>query len=105
MTSSPTRPVNDWVGISLMKSAETEAAVDLVGDEMPDARVSDRDCFYKIERPKSLAFDMTKVGDRLGRTLDTDTFLVNMSTYYGRIVISDGMVEIFSEILPDRFRD
>jgi MmoB/DmpM family len=93
------------VGISLMVSAETEAAVELVREEMPDAAVGFRGCYYKIERDGALDFDMVKLGDRLGRDIDTDIFLVSMSSYYGRIVVSDNHVTIYSEIRPDRFRD
>ena len=40
-----------------------------------------------------------------GRTIDTDIFLVNMSSYYGRIVVGDGRVDIYADIQPDRFKD
>jgi propane monooxygenase coupling protein len=100
-----THAARDTVGISLMRSAETEAAVELVREELPDARVSFRDCYYKIERAGLLEFDMAKLSERVGREVDTDIFLVNMSSYYGRMVVSDGRVQIFSEIVPERFRD
>lgn len=93
------------VGISLMKSDETRATLDYLKETVDDARVSDRDCYYKIERDNKLEFDMEGISDFLGRDLDTDIFLVNMSSYYGRIVVSDGKVEIFSEIKPERFND
>lgn len=96
---------NNSVGISLMKSDETRAALDYLEETVNDARVSDRDCYYKIERDNKLEFDMEGISDFLGRDLDTDIFLVNMSSYYGRIVVSDGRVEIFSEIKPERFND
>ena len=83
-----------------MLSAETETAVELVREQMPDAAVCFRGPYCKIE----LDFDMAKLGDRLGRDIDTDTFLVSMSSYYGRIVVSDHHVTIHPEILPDRFR-
>jgi len=92
------------VGISLMLSAETEAVVELVREQMPDAAVDLRGPYCKIERDGELDFDMAKLGDGLGRDIDTDTFLVNMSSYYGRIVVSDHQVTIYPEILPDRFR-
>lgn len=95
----------DTVGISLMASADTEAAVEFIRDEMPDAKVSFRDCYYKIERDRMLEFDMAAISDHLGRDIDTDIFLVNMSSYYGRMVVGNGKVQIFSEILPERFRD
>lgn len=96
---------NNSVGISLMKSDETRAALDYLKETADDARVSDRDCYYKIERDNKLEFDMEGISDFLGRDLDTDIFLVNMSSYYGRIVVSDGKVEIFSQIKPERFND
>ena len=46
---------------------------------------------------------MDKLSERLGRPYDTDLFLVNMSTYYGRMVVSDGMIRIHSDIAPARF--
>lgn len=97
--------VNNSVGISLMKSDETQATLEYLNDSAPGVRVSDRDCFYKIERDQKLEFDMEEISDYLGRDIDTDIFLVNMSTYYGRIVVSDRKIEIFSDIEPDRFKD
>ena len=52
-----------------------------------------------------LSFDMAELSEIAGREIDTDIFLVNMSTYYGRIVVGDGRVDIYSEIQPDRFKD
>jgi len=94
----------DKVGISLMVSAETEAAVEYLRESAPDASISFRDCYYKIERHGLLVFDMDEIGEVLGRKLDTNIFLVNMSSYYGRIVVSNGKIEIFSEIVPKRFQ-
>jgi MmoB/DmpM family len=90
------------VGISLMASAETEAAIEYVRDTAPDAAISARDCFTKIERRGVLEFDLAAIAERLGRPLDTEMFLVNMSSYYGRIVIEPGWVRIYSEIQPER---
>jgi propane monooxygenase coupling protein len=95
----------DMVGISLMASAETEAAVAYLREHVPDARIDFRDVFYKIERPGVLPFEMDKISEYLGRELDTSTFLVNMSSYYGRIVVGNGRVDIHSEIVPQRFSD
>jgi propane monooxygenase coupling protein len=95
----------DTVGISLIVSEEAKAAVDMVHDEMPDARVDDHDCYFKIEREGLLEFDMANLSERLGREISVHDFLVNMTSYYGRIVVSDGLVHIHAEILPERFRD
>ena len=96
--------VRNTVGISLMGSEETSAALALVRAEMPDAKITDNDCYYKVEREKLLRFDMTELSDRLGRAYTVHDFLVNMTSYYGRIVVSDDAVEIHAEILPERFR-
>jgi propane monooxygenase coupling protein len=95
----------ETIGISLIGSEEANAAVELIRDEMPDATISDNDCYYKIERDGLLEFDMAKLSERLGRDITVHDFLVNMTSYYGRIVVNDGIVQIHSEILPDRFRD
>jgi propane monooxygenase coupling protein len=96
--------VRDTVGISLMGSEETHAALELVRATMPDARITDNDCFYKIERERLLELDMARLGELIGRAITVSEFLVNMSTYYGRIVINDGILQIHSDILPARFR-
>jgi hypothetical protein len=36
--------------------------------------------------------------------MDTDLCLDNMSTYYGRMVVADGVIQIHSDIQPERFR-
>ncbi|HVK72559.1 MAG TPA: MmoB/DmpM family protein [Kofleriaceae bacterium] len=93
------------VGISLMMSPETEATVEYVRAQMPSAIIDFRDVFYKIEREGYLEFQMSEIAEYLGRELDTNLFLVSMSSYYGRIVVSDDKVEIFSAIVPPRFQD
>jgi hypothetical protein len=92
------------VGICLMGGAIADAAVELIRDEQPDARISFRGCYYKIERDELLEFDMGKLGELLGRELTTEMFLVAMSTYYGRMDRSGDRIQIFADIQPGRFR-
>jgi propane monooxygenase coupling protein len=94
----------EMIGISLMGSEETRAAIELVRSTMPDARITDHDCFYKIERERLLELDMARLGELIGRPITVAEFLVHMSSYYGRIVINDGILQIHSDILPPRFR-
>jgi hypothetical protein len=93
------------VGISFMVSSDTEAIIEVTRQHYPDAKIDFRDCFYKVEREGSLGWNMDDVGERLGRPYDTDLFLVNMSSYYGRIVVSDGRVQLSLAMVPERFRD
>jgi hypothetical protein len=93
------------VGISLMGGEEADATVSYMRENFPDAKIADRDCYFKIERDDVLDFDMRKIGEIMGRPLTTEMFLVAMSTYYGRMVRSNDKIQIFAEILPERFRD
>jgi hypothetical protein len=93
------------VGISLMVGEETEATLRWIRQAYPDTRIRFRDCYYKIERDDVLELDMPAISEQLGRELSTEMFLVSMSTYYGRMVRSNDKIQIFAEILPDRFRD
>lgn len=112
-TAKETRPV--WrrsakgprrtVGISLMAGEETEAALEWIREAYPDTRIKFRDCYYKVERDDALEFDMPAISELLGRELTTEMFLVSLATYYGRMVRSNDKIQIFADILPDRFKD
>lgn len=93
------------VGISLMAGEETEAALEWIRRAYPDTNIKFRDCYYKVERDDVLEFDMPAISEQLGRPLTTEMFLVSMSTYYGRMVRSNDKIQIFAEMLPDRFKD
>jgi hypothetical protein len=103
-THEPRTHGRETIGISLMTSADTEAAVAMIREANPDARVRFRGVVYKVEAEGMLEFDMKKLSERLGRPIDTDIFLVNMSTYYGRMVVSDDMIRIYADIQPERFQ-
>jgi hypothetical protein len=93
------------VGMSLMAGEETEAALEWIQEAYPDTRIKFRDCYYKVERDDVLEFEMPAISERLGRELTTEMFLVSMSTYYGRMVRSNDKIQVFAEMLPDRFKD
>jgi alkene monooxygenase coupling protein len=105
MAAKDLTAVRNTVGISLIGSEETRAAIEMVAETMPDAKITDNDVYFKVDREGMLSFDMVELGERIGREYTVHDFLVNMTSYYGRIVVNDGVVEIHSEILPDRFRD
>ena len=91
-----------YVGASLIGSDETETAIELLRRDYPDVEVSDRGAYYKVERRGSLTIDMAALGELLGRDIDVHEFLVQLSSYYGRIQVSDGKLELHSEINPSR---
>jgi hypothetical protein len=89
----------DKVGVSLMSSAETEATIAWLQEDCPDARITFRECYVKIERDHELRFDLAEISIYLGHDLDAETFLVNLSSYYGRIVMERDMIRVVSEIV------
>jgi MmoB/DmpM family len=93
------------VGLSLIVGEETEAALEWIREAYPDTQIKFRDCYYKVERDDVLEFDMPAISELLGRELTTEMFLVSMTTYYGRMVRSNDKIQIFADILPDRFKD
>lgn len=95
----------DIVGISLMAGPDAEAAVQHVREAYTDVSVSDRGNFYKIERAGQLGFDMAEISAIAGRDIAPDIFLVSMSSFYGRIDVSENRVDIYSAIKPTRFAD
>ena len=103
--SARPRARSGYVGASLIGSDETEAALELLQRDQPGTEISDRGVYYKVERRGSLTFDMAKLGELLERDIDVPEFLVQLSSYYGRIVVSDGRVELLSDILPTRFQE
>lgn len=111
-TSETVSPAPRWkqgrdrrtVGVSLMGGSETDAVIEYLRAEIPDATVSFRDCYYKIERDDVLEFDMAKISEYLGHNLTTEMFLVNLSTYYGRMDRSNDKIQIFADIQPARFK-
>jgi propane monooxygenase coupling protein len=103
--SGTSERVHNRVGISLMAGPDAEAAVEHIRETQPDAVISDRVSFYKIERDEQIGFDMKEISDIAGRQIDTQTFLVSMSTFYGRIDVSQDRVDIYSAIKPPRFQE
>jgi hypothetical protein len=86
------------VGISLMLSSDTTAAVEYIEATHPDATIDFRGVFYKIQRRGRLTFDMDAISECAGRDIDTGTFLVNMSSYYGNISVSGRHVDIVADV-------
>ena len=100
MSESTVQP-RDVVGVSLMISAETEAILAWLRDHHPDASVRFRDCYVKVERDHELSFDLAAISACLGQQLDIETFLINLSSYYGRVVIEENLIRFVSKIASE----
>jgi len=89
----------DTVGLVLMGSEEADVTVEMLREEQPHLRISKTNCYWMIEGEGKIEVDVNAVGERLGRDLDMPTFLVVMTSYYGRAQVTDNMFGIYAEML------
>jgi hypothetical protein len=87
------------VGLVLMGSEEADVAVEMLREERPDLRITKTNCYYMIEGEGKIEIDVTEVGERLGRELDVPSFLVIMSSYYGRAQVDEQKFGVYAEML------
>ncbi len=99
MTDEKKVAARDTVGMVLMGSEEADVAVELLRAERPDLRISKTNCYYLIEGEGKIEIDVNEVGERLGRELDVPSFLVIMSSYYGRAQVDEHKFGVYSEML------
>ena len=89
----------DTVGMILMGSEEADVAVEMLREERPDLRITKTNCYWMIEGEGKIEVDVNAVGERLGRDLDVPSFLVVMSSYYGRAQVDEHMFGVYAEML------
>lgn len=89
----------DTVGMVLMGSEEAEVVVEMLREQRPDLTIIHNDCYYSIEGRGNIEIDLAEVGERLGRDLDMSSFLVVMSSYYGRVKIEEQRFGVYAELL------
>src|SRR5215211_2141587 len=89
----------DTVGLVLMGSEEADVAVEMLREEHPNLRITKTNCYWMIEGEGKIEVDVAAVGERLGRDLDVPTFLVVMSSYYGRAQVNEHTFGVYSEML------
>jgi propane monooxygenase coupling protein len=89
----------DTVGMVLMGSEEAEVVVEMLREQRPDLTITHDECYYSIEGRGKIEIDLAEVSDRLGRDLDVSSFLVIMSSYYGRVKIEEGRFGVYAELL------
>jgi|SRR5581483_12165788 propane monooxygenase coupling protein len=89
----------DTVGVVLMGSEEAEVVVELLREQRPDLTITRNDCYYSIEGRGNIEIDLAEVGERLGRALEMSSFLVVMSSYYGRVKIEEQRFGVYADLL------
>ncbi|MCS6927606.1 MAG: MmoB/DmpM family protein [Candidatus Binatia bacterium] len=89
----------DTVGMVLMGSEEAKVIVDLLHEQRPDLTITDDGCYYSIEGKGKIEIDLDEVSERLGRELDVPSFLVIMSSFYGRVHVEERRFGVYAELL------
>lgn len=99
MTEENKIEARNTVGIVLMGSEEADVAVEMLQEERPDLRITKTNCYYMIEGEDKIEIDVREVGERLGKDLDVPSFLVIMSSYYGRVQVDEHTFGVYAEML------
>jgi hypothetical protein len=99
MTEEKKIEARNTVGMVLMGSEEADVAVEILREERPDLRITKTNCYYMIEGEGKIEVDVNSVSERLGRELNVPSFLVVMSSYYGRAQVSENTFGVYAEML------
>jgi hypothetical protein len=86
------------VGVKLMAGEEAEAVAAVTATAYPDAEIAHYPSYISIEASNRLQFDLSTISEELGRPYDAPTFLVILSSYNGRINVTDDSITLTSEL-------
>lgn len=83
-------------GVAVQKSPEGEAMVLAMRDK-PGVEIVEDATFFDIRAPGKLVIDFEEVSEILGEEVDGFDLQVQFSTIYGRIVMTDEAIILFSD--------
>lgn len=82
------RTISHECGVTMSDSVEARAIAEYMG-EKDDVTVTYMPAMIRIDGSGKLIFKMDEISDYLGREMTAETFEVNSSTHYGRMVRTD----------------
>jgi propane monooxygenase coupling protein len=88
----------DFVGIVMSKSAEGDAIADAMR-QVEGVEVLENAAFWDIRAKDRLIIDFDEVSDFVGFEVDGSVIQREMSTTYGRQVLTDDQMMLFSDPL------
>jgi propane monooxygenase coupling protein len=86
----------DYVGLCMARSAEGDAVADVLRDK-PGVEVIQQPSFWDIRCKHRLEIDFDEVAEELGSDVDAYVIQHEMSTNYGRMVVTDDKLYLFSD--------
>ena len=84
MTAAAAAPTGRKVALVLMKSAESDATIDVLQRESPGASITDHGTYWVIEADDEIRVNMDRVGEELGEPIQLSQWLVIMTSFIGR---------------------
>jgi propane monooxygenase coupling protein len=88
----------DYVGIVMSKSAEGDAVAEALRDG-EGVEIHESPSFWDIRAKDRLIIDFDEVSDVVGFEVDASSIQHEMSTCYGRQVVTDDQMMLFSDPL------
>lgn len=84
------------VGIVMSKSVEGDAVAEVMGKK-PGVTVLNEPAIWTIQAPDRLVIDCAEISDELGEEIDAYGLQVEMSTHFGRMVVTDEAMMLFAD--------
>ncbi|RWB34692.1 MmoB/DmpM family protein [Mesorhizobium sp.] len=90
--------ISHQCGVTMNDSVEARAIAEFMGLK-PNVIVTYKPAMIRIDGSGKLIFKMDEISEYLGREMTAETFEVNSSTHYGRMVrIDDNTVILFGNM-------
>ena len=94
--------ISDQCGVTMNDSVEARAIAEFMA-EKPDVTVTYQPALIRIDGKGRLVFKMDEISEYLGRDMTAETFEVNTSTHYGRMVREDDNTVLLLGNMDDVF--
>jgi hypothetical protein len=87
----------DYVGITIARSVEGDALADVLSD-CDGVDVSENNSYCEVRARGRLRLDFAELTEECGFRVDGSLIQVVMSTYYGRMAITDDALILISDV-------
>ncbi|MGQ7846466.1 MmoB/DmpM family protein [Granulosicoccus sp. 3-233] len=94
--------ISHQCGVTMNDSVEARAIAEFM-DEDPNVTITHNPATIRVDGEGKLVFKMDEISEFLGREMTAETFEVNTSTHYGRMVRVDENTIILYGNMEDMF--
>lgn len=90
--------ISHQCGVTMNDSVEARAIAEFMGEKQ-GVTITHQPALIRIDGEGQLIFKMDEISEHLGREISAETFEVNTSTHYGRMVrVDDNTVILFGNM-------